>query len=73
MSRLKAPLADVHRVDVISYLNDTETDVFCDVPFDARRGEVVVAPRSLLDRLDQLQKKPEPALVVTSASASIQS
>jgi hypothetical protein len=45
VSRLKAPLADVHRVDVISYLNDTETDVFCDVPFDARRGEVVVAPK----------------------------
>jgi anti-sigma factor RsiW len=45
VSRLEAPLAGVRRVDVISYLNDAQTDVFRDVPFDARSGEVVVAPQ----------------------------
>ena len=45
VSRLQAPLADVQRVDVISYLDDAQTDVFRDVPFDARSGEVVVAPK----------------------------
>jgi hypothetical protein len=43
-SRLEAPLAGVQRLDVISYLNDAQTDVFRDVPFDARSGEVVVTP-----------------------------
>jgi anti-sigma factor RsiW len=44
VSRLEAPLAGVSRVDVISYLDDAQTDVFSDVPFDAQSGEVVVAP-----------------------------
>ena len=43
-SRLEAPLGGVQRVDVISYLNDEQTDVFRDVPFDAQSGEVVVTP-----------------------------
>ena len=45
VSRLEAPLAGVSRIDVISYLNDTETGIFHDVPFDAQSGEVVVAPK----------------------------
>jgi hypothetical protein len=44
VSHLEAPLAGVRRIDVISYLNDEETDVLRDIPFDARSGEVVVAP-----------------------------
>jgi hypothetical protein len=45
VSRLEAPLADVHRVDAISYVDDGATQVFRDVPFDAASGEVVVAPK----------------------------
>jgi hypothetical protein len=45
VSRLEAPLTDVDRLDVIAYLNDVETDVFRDVPFDAARGEVVLTPK----------------------------
>jgi len=45
VSRLEAPLAGVHRLDAISYLDDTATEVFHDVPFDAASGEVVVAPK----------------------------
>ena len=45
VSRLEAPLAGVHRVDAISYLDDGATEVFRDVPFDAASGEVVVAPK----------------------------
>ena len=43
-SRLEAPLAGVQHIDVIAYLNDAQTDVFRDVPFDPASGEVVVAP-----------------------------
>ena len=45
VSRLQAPLEGVKRLDVISYLDDAETGVFRDVPFDAASGEVVVAPK----------------------------
>ena len=53
VSRLEAPLAGVNRIDVISYLDDVQTGVFRDIPFDARSGEVVVVPK-----LSQLRAMP---------------
>jgi anti-sigma factor RsiW len=44
VSRLEAPLAGVARIDVISYLNDAQTDVFRDIPFDAASGAIVLTP-----------------------------
>jgi anti-sigma factor RsiW len=45
VAHLEAPLAGVHRVDAISYLDDARTGVFEDIPFDAATGEVVMAPK----------------------------
>ena len=45
VSRLEAPLAGVTRVDAIAYLDDAQTDVFRDVPFDAASGEVIITPK----------------------------
>jgi hypothetical protein len=45
VSRLEVPLAGVNRIDVVSYLDDAQTDVFHDIPFDAQSGEVVMAPK----------------------------
>lgn len=45
VSHLEAPLAGVHRIDAIVYVDDAQTGVFEDVPFDPARGEVVMLPK----------------------------
>ena len=45
VSRLEAPLAGVTRLDAaVRLAQDAPEQVFHDIPFDAGRGEVVVAP-----------------------------
>ena len=51
VSRLEAPLGGVRRLDVIAYLDDQQTDVFHDVPFDAAAGEVELTPKVELLKL----------------------
>ncbi len=45
LGRLAAPLEGVTRLDVISYVGDEPGVLIEDVPFDASRGEVLVAPK----------------------------
>lgn len=44
VSRLDAPLDGVTRLDAIGRINDETPHVFHDIPFDARRGVVVMTP-----------------------------
>jgi hypothetical protein len=45
VGRMDVPLAGVERLDAFAYVDDVETGVFRDVPFDAAKGEVVLAPK----------------------------
>lgn len=45
IARLEAPLADVRRLDAISYPPNEPAEVFHDIPFDHASGEVVLASR----------------------------
>jgi hypothetical protein len=44
VTHLEAPLEGVQRLDLVSQIEDNPPEVVRDIPFDARRGEVVVAP-----------------------------
>ena len=45
VAHLEAPLADVTRIDALSYVDDAPAQVFRDIPFDAASGEIVLAPK----------------------------
>jgi hypothetical protein len=44
VTHLEAPLQGVHRLDLVSQVEDHPPEIVRDIPFDAARGEVVIAP-----------------------------